>query len=130
MQTSGLVIQGSTGAEHRFEVYEAADQASKAQGLMYVRRLPADQGMLFVFEPARMATMWMKDTYIPLDMLFVAEDGRIAHIHHWAQPLSLDLIRAQSPVRAVLELNGGTARRLGIAPGDRVLHRAFAREDG
>lgn len=81
--------------------------------------------MLFDYKEPTMATMWMRNTLIPLDMLFVDAQGRIVNIRQRAVPQSLDVIAAATPVRAVIELNGGTAARLGIAPGDRVIHPIF-----
>ena len=84
-----------------------------------------DAGMLFDYKTPSMATMWMKNTLIPLDMLFVDAQGRIVNIHERAVPGSLATISAAAPVRAVIELNGGTAARLGIRPGDRVMFPIF-----
>jgi uncharacterized membrane protein (UPF0127 family) len=95
------------------------------QGLMFRRAMAPDSGMLFEYPAPTVATMWMRNTLIPLDMLFVDEQGRIINIHERAVPLSLDVISAAAPVRAVIELNGGTASRLGIAPGDLVRHPFF-----
>jgi uncharacterized membrane protein (UPF0127 family) len=121
---SELTIVSSTGA-HRFKVEVAETQAQMTQGLMFRRSLAPDAGMLFDYKAPTMATMWMRNTLIPLDMLFVDERGRIVNIHQRAVPQSLDVIAAAAPVRAVIELNGGTAARLGIEPGDRVLHPIF-----
>jgi uncharacterized membrane protein (UPF0127 family) len=81
--------------------------------------------MLFDYKTPTVATMWMRNTFIPLDMLFVDAQGRIVNVHQRAVPQSLDTIAATAPVRAVIELNGGTAARLGIAPGDQVQHPIF-----
>ena len=112
--------------EHRIVAYLAVTDAQKIHGLMYVRDLPADQGMLFVYEQPWHVAMWMKNTYIPLDMLFIRADGSIASIVADTTPESLTEIRAEEPVTGVLELNAGTAARLGIEPGDRVVYRAFS----
>jgi uncharacterized membrane protein (UPF0127 family) len=87
---------------------------------MFVPALGPDRGMLFPNEPARIVAFWMRNTYIPLDLLFIAPGGRISSIAENAEPLSDRLILSSEPVIAVLELAGGSARRLGIAPGDRV----------
>jgi uncharacterized membrane protein (UPF0127 family) len=87
---------------------------------MYVRELPPDRGMVFPFAPARVVSFWMKNTYIPLDMLFIRADGRILRIAENTEPLSERNIPSGGPVRAVLEVIGGTAKKLGIAAGDRV----------
>ncbi len=92
---------------------------------MFRPKMAEDAGMLFDYKQPTMATMWMRNTLIPLDMLFVDAQGRIVNIHQRAVPQSDDVIAAAAPVRAVIELNGGTAARLGIAPGDKVEHPIF-----
>jgi uncharacterized membrane protein (UPF0127 family) len=92
---------------------------------MFRKSLPPDAGMLFDYRTPSTASMWMKNTLIPLDMLFVDEQGRVVNIHERAVPGSLDPIAAMAPARAVIELNGGTAARLGIKPGDRVIFPIF-----
>lgn len=120
-----LTIVGASG-RHAFNVEVAKTPAEMERGLMFRRDLPPDAGMLFDFKTPTMATMWMHNTLIPLDMLFVAGDGRIVNIHQRAVPLSDAIIAAAAPVRAVIELNGGTAAKLGIVPGDRVLFPIFS----
>src|SRR5438132_3772004 len=122
--TSELTIVSATGP-HRFKVELAETAAQMTQGLMFRTSLAPDAGMLFDYKQPTAATMWMRNTLIPLDMLFVDAQGRIVNIHERAVPQSLDLIAAAEPVRAVIELNGGTAARLGIEPGDRVVHPIF-----
>jgi len=122
--TSELTIVSATGP-HRFRVEVAETPAQMEQGLMFRRTLAPDAGMLFDYKAPTVATMWMRNTLIPLDMLFVDERGRIVNIRERAVPQSLDVIAAAAPVRAVIELNGGTAARLGIAPGDQVQHSIF-----
>lgn len=124
LETSELTI-ASGEKEHAFTVELAVTSEEQAQGLMYRRKLAADAGMLFPFAPDQEAAFWMKNTYIPLDMLFVAADGRIVNIAERTVPLSLTALYSEGPVRAVLELNGGTSARLGIHPGDRVIHPIF-----
>jgi uncharacterized protein len=121
---SELTIASATGP-HRFKVEVAETPAQMEQGLMFRTSLGADAGMLFIYPQPTVATMWMENTLIPLDMLFVDAQGRIVNIYQRAVPQSLDVISAAAPVRAVIELNGGTAARLGIAPGDRVLSTIF-----
>jgi uncharacterized membrane protein (UPF0127 family) len=111
------------GLEYR--VWVADTPRRQAQGLMFVRSLPSKQGMLFVHESPRPIGMWMKNTYIPLDMLFIDASGRIQQIVENTIPHSLDIIRSREPALAVLEIAGGEARRLGISPGQRVSHPAF-----
>jgi hypothetical protein len=112
--------RGQAAHRYRFEVW-VADTAQRAeQGLMFVRDLPASRGMVFPFRPPRVENMWMKNTYIELDMLFIAADGRIVKIIPRARPLSLETLSSDIPVGAVLELSGGEARRLGLEVGDSV----------
>ena len=122
--TSQLTIVSTTGP-HSFKVEVAETPEQMTQGLMFRRSLAPDAGMLFDYKHPTAATMWMRNTLIPLDMLFVDAQGRIVNIHQRAVPQSLDVIAAEAPVRAVIELNGGTAARLGIAAGDRVVHPIF-----
>ena len=122
--TSELTIVSANG-RHRFKIELAETPEQMAQGLMFRRSLAENAGMLFDYKIPTEATMWMRNTLIPLDMLFVDARGRIVNIHQRAVPQSLDVIAAAAPVRAVIELNGGTAARLGIAPGDEVLYPIF-----
>ena len=122
--TSHLTIVSASGP-HRFTVELAETPAQMEQGLMFRRTLAPDSGMLFDFKQPTMATMWMRNTLIPLDMLFVNQQGWIVNIAQRAVPESDATIAAAAPVRAVIELNGGTAERLGIKPGDRVLYPIF-----
>jgi len=122
--TSELTIISATGP-HRFKVELAETPEQMTQGLMFRTSLAPDAGMLFDYKEPTMATMWMRNTLIPLDMLFVDAQGRIVNIHERAVPQSDDVIAAAEPVRAVIELNGGTVARLGIEPGDRVIHPIF-----
>src|SRR5262245_26033661 len=124
-----LAIETAAGGGQRFAVELAVTSEQRAQGLMYRQRMPADAGMLFVYPAARPVTMWMKNTLIPLDMLFIGDDGRILHIAERAIPGSTATISSMQPARAVLELNGGTAARLKIRVGDRVLYRTFGTAD-
>ncbi len=121
-----LTIVTAAGRRETFAVYLALDDRQHARGLMFVRELPERVGMLFLNRRERPMSMWMKDTYISLDMLFIDRDGRIVHIAQDTVPHSLSSIRPPRPVLAVLELNAGLAARLGIALGDRVEHPAFA----
>lgn len=122
-----LVILGRDGRRHAFRVEVADTDAARAQGLMYRREMPADQGMLFDYgagQPQEVA-MWMKNTFIPLDMLFIRRDFTIANIAERTVPHSTASIFSDGPVRAVLELNGGATARLGIKAGDTVQHARF-----
>ena len=120
-----LTIETADGARHRFEVELALSREQQARGLMYRRSLAENAGMLFVYGKEWPVSMWMKNTLIPLDMLFIRRDGRIVRIAERTVPRSLETISSGQLVAAVLEVNGGTAARLGIQLGDRVLHPAF-----
>jgi uncharacterized protein len=122
--TAPLTVE-TAGGPRKFTVEVATTPAQMEQGLMFRRSMAPDGGMLFDFKTPSMATMWMKNTLIPLDMLFVDERGRVVNIQERAVPGSFDTIAAAAPVRAVVELNGGTAARLGIRPGDRVVFPIF-----
>lgn len=122
---SPLTVEAADGRLLAFtvEVAKSADQL--AQGLMYRRHMAADSGMLFDFGTPRPVSMWMKNTLIPLDMLFVAADGTVVGIAQRTVPHSEALIESPGPVKAVLELNGGTAARLKLKAGDRLKHPVF-----
>lgn len=116
-----LIIEASAHACHRFDIYLALSQPQRARGLMNVRDLPAGTGMLFVYESAEYLSMWMKNTYISLDIVFARADGTVASIAHDTEPLSLRSIAATEAVTYVLELNAGTAERLFIDENSRLL---------
>jgi uncharacterized membrane protein (UPF0127 family) len=122
--TGELTIE-SANARHKFRVELATTPAQLEQGLMFRQSMAPDSGMLFDFQRSAPVSMWMKNTFIPLDMLFIDAEGRIINIAERTVPHSLDPVSAAAPARAVLELNGGTAARLGIRPGDRVLSPIF-----
>lgn len=111
---------------HEFQVELAATPEERSRGLMFRRSMPEDQGMLFDFGRVQPVSMWMRNTYIPLDMLFISETGEIVRIAADTEPLSERTISSGQPVLSVLELNAGTARRLGIEAGDRVEHPLFS----
>jgi uncharacterized membrane protein (UPF0127 family) len=121
---SGLEIE-TGGKPLKFDVWIADTTPRRAQGLMFVKSLAPLRGMLFVYPQPRVVSMWMKNTLIPLDMLFVAGDGRIIRIAQRTQPRSLEQITSMGPVVAVIEIAGGEAARLGIATGARVRHPAL-----
>lgn len=110
---------------HVFDVELAVTPAERSKGLMFRRELPHGRGMLFDFSGEGPVAMWMRNTYVSLDMIFIRADGRIARIAENTEPLSEKTISSGVPVKAVLEVVAGTAKRLGIAPGDRVAHRIF-----
>lgn len=124
-ETVGLSIETAAGAQHSFQVEIAETGDQRAQGLMFRRQMGADAGMLFLFGGSEVRAMWMKNTLIPLDMLFIDETGKIVRIEERTVPHSERAIVSGGPVSAVLELNAGTASRLMIKPGDRVRHPAF-----
>ena len=109
-----LIIVASQHACYRFDVYLALTSAQRARGLMFVKEMPATTGMLFVYDDDDILSMWMKNTYIPLDMVFARADGTVASIARQTEPLSLRSVASAEPVRFVLELNGGTTQRLNI----------------
>jgi uncharacterized membrane protein (UPF0127 family) len=121
-----LEISEGKVVKHVFKVWLADNPQRQAQGLMFVRSLPDLRGMLFVHDEPRPISMWMKNTYIPLDMVFIDVHGRIQQIVEETTPHSLDLIQSTQPAAAVLEIAGGEAKRLGIHPGQRVSHPALA----
>lgn len=128
MQAAGqgtLDIVTKSGV-HAFSVELATTEAERARGLMFRKELPEGHGMLFDFKQEQPVSFWMHNTYIPLDMIFIAGDGRIVRIAENTQPQSDRLIPSGAPVRAVLEVIAGTARKFGIAPGDRVESPIFA----
>jgi hypothetical protein len=114
-----LEIVSKTGV-HAFTVELATDDAERSRGLMFRKELPEGRGMLFDFERDQPVAFWMHNTYISLDMIFIRGDGSILRIAENTEPLSDRLVPSGGPVRAVLEVIAGTARKLGIAPGDRV----------
>jgi hypothetical protein len=111
-----------------FTVEIADTDALRSRGLMFRHKLPEDRGMLFDLGKPRPASMWMKNTRIPLDMLFIRKDGTIAYIAESAKPASLEFVGISEPVLAVLELAGGVTRKRGIRAGDKVYHRLFKDE--
>src|SRR5262249_53356400 len=119
-----LEIVTRTGV-HTFTVEIAVTDQERQQGLMFRRELPEGRGMLFDFKQDQNVTMWMKNTFIPLDMIFIRADGRIQRIAENTEPESTRIIAAGAPVRAVLEVIAGTAKKLGIRAGDRVAHPLF-----
>ncbi len=116
-----IAVETRSARRHLFEAWRADTPQTRAQGLMFVPQLGADQAMVFVYTPAQQVGMWMMNTLIPLDMLFVDEGGCIVRVHERAEPGSTETIGSGAPVALVVELAGGTAAALGIAAGDRVL---------
>ncbi len=115
-----LVVEASRWACYRFDIYVALTDAQRSRGLMFVRELPATTGMLFVYAGDRVASMWMKNTFIPLDIVFARLDGTVSSVIANTEPQSLKSLSAIEPVAFVLELNAGTAARLGIDENSRI----------
>ncbi|EJN15642.1 hypothetical protein PMI42_00659 [Bradyrhizobium sp. YR681] len=109
-----------------FSVEMATSEQEKQTGLMYRKELADGKGMLFDFKPEQEVSMWMKNTYVSLDMIFIRADGSILRIAEKTEPLSTSIISSGGPARAVLEVVAGTAQKYGIRPGDRVEHPLFA----
>lgn len=122
---SSLVIETAAGGRYRFDVELAETPMQQMQGLMFREKLAPDAGMLFLYDRPQPASFWMKNTLIPLDMIFIGADGKVVNIHQNAVPHSLDGVNSAGPVKGILEINGGMSARLGIRAGDRVLHKAF-----
>ncbi|MGD9742834.1 MAG: DUF192 domain-containing protein [Dongiaceae bacterium] len=122
---SDLLVIDTAGGPRNFRVEVAVTPAQRQQGLMYRESLAADAGMLFLYGEDRQVRMWMKNTLIPLDMIFIRRDGTVESVAERTIPLSSAIVASKGDVAAVLEVNGGTAARLGIRPGDRVRHAAF-----
>ena len=110
---------------HKFSVEVMRDDNQRARGLMYRRSMPEDRGMLFDFKREEPVAMWMKNTYLPLDMVFIDRTGRVVNVAENTEPLSERIIPSGGPVFAVLEVNAGTARRIGLKVGDRLKHPMF-----
>lgn len=126
---SPLAIDTARGPVH-FTVELAAEPVSQARGLMFRKTMAADAGMLFDFHKPRMVTFWMKNTILPLDMIFIRADGTVSTVAANAVPYSEKPIPSAEPVRAVLEIDAGLARSLGIEPGARVRHAIFGDPPG
>ena len=119
-----LEIVTATG-RHAFSVEVMRTEAEREKGLMFRRFMPADRGMLFDFKTEQTVMMWMKNTYLPLDMIFTSRNGTVTHIALNAEPMSERIIASGPPAYSVLEVNAGTAARIGVKEGDRVLHPLF-----
>jgi uncharacterized protein len=123
---STLQIATPDARLHTFKVWIADDNERRARGLMFVKQLADNEGMLFVYEEAQRISMWMKNTFIPLDMVFIAADGKVINVAENTQPQSLTTIESDGDAIGVVELKGGTAARLHIAKGARVMHPVFS----
>lgn len=121
---TGLSIE-TAGGERRFTVELADDVASRRRGLMFRESMPLDHGMIFDFKRQQHLSFWMKNTPLPLDIIFIDRGGVIVHIHHNAVPFDETPIPSVRPALAVLEVNGGVARLTGISRGDQIRHAIF-----
>jgi uncharacterized protein len=120
-----IVIVSNGGQRHTFNVEMATTLEEQTTGLMFRKTVPPDGGMLFVWDSPRASQMWMKNTFVPLDMVFIRADGTIDSIAEDTVPHSLRVVSSHGPVVATLELAGGTTERLGITVGDKVLGPMF-----
>jgi uncharacterized membrane protein (UPF0127 family) len=119
--TGTLVLKTETG-DHNFTIEVATTREEQALGLMFRRSLPENAGMLFIYQQPQPAAMWMKNTLIPLDMVFISPDGRVLRIETNTEPFSTAVIPSEGTVSAVLELNAGQADRIGLKRGDKVVY--------
>lgn len=122
LPSTPLQVIKSDGAFVTYTAEVARSKEEITKGLMFRKEMPANHGMIFLVEPEQEVNFWMKNTFIPLDLLFIGSDGVIKHIHPMAKPQDLSQIPSIAPVRAVLEINGGEAQKNGIMIGDSVKH--------
>jgi len=125
MRVDKLWLVTAAGQETPIDVEMAVDPKEKELGLMFRTELADTRGMLFPYGAPQEVTMWMHNTYIPLDMVFIRADGTVHRIERAAEPLSDRIISSEGPVSAVLEMAGGATERIGLKPGDRVRHPLF-----
>ncbi len=125
LPTEKMTVKTGQGS-FEFEVEIADEGFEQARGLMYRKEMPVRRGMLFDFGTSREVAMWMKNTYLPLDMVFARKDGTVVRIAERTEPLSEATIASGEPVTHVLELNAGVAKMIGLKPGDKLMHRLFA----
>ncbi len=120
LKKSSLIISTSKKTCYLLSIWVAHSIKEKARGLMYVRSMPEQSGMLFVYTESDQRSMWMKNTYIPLDIIFIKNSEIISSIARNTEPLSLKNIRSTEPVNYVLEINAGMTKKMGIVPNDKV----------
>jgi hypothetical protein len=120
-ERSVLMVVADDGSQHEFDIYLAVAFEQQRRGLMFVRKLPERSGMLFIYDADDIRSMWMKNTYISLDLVFARSDGSVASLIRDAQPLSLQTLSSEEPVRYVLELNAGVTRRYNIGHDSRII---------
>ena len=121
-----MVAAATSKGKFSWHVELASDDQQRATGLMFRKEMPAATGMLFRFDETRAVTMWMKNTFIPLDMVFADPSGRVTHIHRSAVPQSLEFISSNGPARYVLEVNAGEADTTGLTVGTVLRHPWFS----
>jgi len=121
-----LTLVTSSG-EYKFNVEVAATRDQQARGLMFRRSMGAREGMLFIYDEKQYVSMWMRNTYISLDMIFIRADGKVHRVEALTEPLSERIIESGDKISGVLEVVGGTAAKLNLKPGDVVRHGAFKR---
>ncbi len=127
--TGTLVLKTESG-DHNFDVEVATTNEEKSLGLMYRRSLPENGGMLFLYDRPQAAAMWMKNTLIPLDMVFIAPSGEVHRIEQNTEPFSTTVIPSEGDVVGVLELNAGEAAKIGLKRGDKVIYPGLAKGNG
>ena len=123
-----LSIKTAGGKTYKFAIELAINDAQREHGLMYRKEMAPDNGMLFDFGQMRPVSMWMENTVLPLDMLFIQGDGTISHIRENAVPYSRDIIDSRGPVKFVFEINAGRAKSLGIKIGDKVISKRIGNQ--
>jgi uncharacterized protein len=126
--TGTLVLKTTTG-DHNFTIEVATTDQERALGLMFRRSLPENSGMLFIYDPPQSATMWMKNTLIPLDMVFISAEGKVHRIESNTEPFSTTVIPSEGEVAGVLELNAGEADKIGLKRGDKVVYPGLANQE-
>ena len=124
-RVESLTIETAAGVKHEFKVEIVKDDQARDRGLMFRQSLPADGGMLFEYDPPQSIAFWMKNTFIPLDIIFIDANGVILNIAANTTPLSLVQLQSSGAARGILEVNADTTARFGIRAGDHVRHRIF-----
>lgn len=124
---SGTLTLKTDSGPHSFNIEIAKTNGERALGLMYRRELPADAGMLFLYDPPQPITMWMRNTILSLDMIFIGADGKVHRIESHTEPFSTDMISSDGAVQGVLEVNAGTAAKIGLKTGDEVVFPGLLR---
>lgn len=128
LEKAELHVTTVDGATTVFNVVSVTSREDQSRGLMHVRFMPLDQGMVFAYTRDRTVSMWMKNTHIPLDMWFVTKDGTVSKVVRNTEPMSLDPISSDQPIRAVVEVNAGLSALIGVTEGTKLLHSAFSRD--